>query len=84
MMDAADRIAVSLPRSVIERVERARKHLQINRSKFFLLALLRYLGNIVEAEDKRLEKIYKEIENTDKELLVHFSSSYKNLPVYES
>lgn len=82
-MSVAERIAVSLPKSIIERAEKVRKQLQINRSKFFLLALLKYLDNIIEDEDKKLEKTYREIERTDKELLAHFSGSYKNLPVYE-
>ena len=84
MINTAERIAVSLPKSIIERVERARKHLALNRSKLFLLALLKFLDNTIEDEDKELARTYKEIENTDKELLAHFSSSYKNLPVYES
>lgn len=82
MNGAAERIAVSLPKSIIERLEKVRKHLQINRSKLFLLALLSYLDRIIEADDRRMEKIYKEIEGNDKELLAHFSDSYKNLPEY--
>lgn len=83
MINAAERVAVSLPKSIIIRLERARKHLQINRSKLFLLALIKYLDSTIEEEDKKLEKIYKEIEVTDKGLLMHFSSSsYKNLPPY--
>ncbi len=82
MINAAERVAVSLPKSIIIRLERARKHLQINRSKLFLLALIKYLDSTIEKEDKKLEKVYKEIEETDKRLLMHFSSSYKNLPPY--
>lgn len=83
-MGVVDRIAVSLPKPIIARAEKARKHLQINRSKFFLLAVLSYLDKIIEDDDKRLEKVYREIEVTDKELLAHFSNSYNNLPPYES
>jgi metal-responsive CopG/Arc/MetJ family transcriptional regulator len=82
MNGIAERVGVSLPKSVIERLEKARKHLQINRSKFFLLALLSYLDRIIEDDDRRLQKIYREIEEIDKELLAHFSDSYKNLPGY--
>ncbi len=78
----AERVAVSLPRSVIERIEKARKHLQINRSRLVQLAILSYLDRIIEADDRRVEKIYREIEGNDKELLAHFSNSYKNLPEY--
>lgn len=84
MNDTAERVGVSLPKSVIERLERARKHLQINRSRLFLLALLSYLDRIIEEDDRRLKKIYTEIEGTDKELLAHYSSGYNNLPIYES
>lgn len=80
MNSVAERVAVSLPKSVIKRVEKARKQLQVNRSKLVLLALLSYLDRIIEADDRRLEKIYREVEGTDKELLAHFSDSYKNLP----
>lgn len=80
--DSAERVAVSLPKSVIIRLEKARKHLRINRSKLFLLALIKYLDSIFEEKDRKLEKVYKEIEETDKELVMHFSSSYKNLPPY--
>lgn len=82
MIDTAERVAVSLPKSIIIRLERARKHLQVNRSKLFLLALIKYLDSTIEEEDAKLEKIYKEIEKTDKGLLMHFNSSYKNLPPY--
>lgn len=81
-IDAAERVAVSLPKSVIARLEKVRKHLQIHRSKLFLLALIKYLDSTIEEDDKKLQKVYKEIEETDKKLLRHFSSSYKNLPPY--
>jgi len=82
MLDAAERVAVSLPRSIVMRLERVRKHLRINRSKLFLLALIKYLDSTIEKEDSKLAKAYKETEKTDKRLLMHFSGSYKNLPPY--
>ncbi len=82
MNGLAERVAVSLPKSVVERLEKARIHLRINRSKLFLFALLTYLDRIIEPDDRKLEKTYREIEGIDKELLAHFSDSYKNLPEY--
>ena len=84
MDGVAERIAVSLPKSVIERLEKVRRHLQINRSKLFLFAILNYLDRVIEDDDRKLQKIYREIEETDKELLAHYNSGYKNLPIYES
>ncbi len=80
----SERIAVSLPKVLIDRIERTRKVLRLNRSKFFLFALTKYLDNVIEGEDRKLENLYKKVEKTDKELLAHFSNNYKNLPVYES
>ena len=83
-MDTTERIAVSLPKTLIERIEKVRQRLNLNRSKFFLFAMIRYLDNIIEDEDKRLQKAYKAVEETDKEILEHYRSSYSNLPAYES
>ena len=55
MIDTAERVAVSLPKSIIERVERVRKQLALNRSKLFLLAILKFLDNTTEDTDKKLE-----------------------------
>lgn len=82
-MEIAERVAVSLPRTLIKRIEKVRGQMQINRSKFFLLALLKYLDNVVEDEDKKLKKIYSEIAETDKELLQNFGGSFNDLPPYE-
>lgn len=84
MDTTTERVAVSLPKTVIDRIERVRQRLNLNRSKFFLFAMVQYLDNIIEDEDKRLQKAYKAIEDTDKEILENFKSSYSNLPVYES
>lgn len=78
-----ERIAVSLPKALIERIEKVRRQLKVNRSKFFLFALSRYLDAVVEDKDEKLAKTYKEIKETDKELLAHFSQGMKNLPPYE-
>jgi len=81
-----EKIGISLPKDIIRKVARAMEILHLrNRSAFFLLALKKLLAELPGEEDKKLERIYTEIEQTDKELLAHFSKhSYKNLPIYES
>lgn len=83
-MVQAERIAVSLPKKLVDRVEGLRDHLGFNRSKFFQMALKAYLEKFPQEEDKKLARLYQEIRHTDEKLLHHFRrQSYKHLPPYQ-
>lgn len=83
-MAQVERIAVSLPKKLVSRVESLRKRMGINRSKFYRMALKAYLEKFPAKKDKKLAQLYKEIHQTDKELLSDFKKhSYKHLPPYQ-
>lgn len=81
----AERVAISLPKELVEKAEKARKNWGINRSQLYRSALKSYLEKFLETEeDRKLSKIYKEVRETDKKLQKYFARhSYKNLPTYE-
>lgn len=83
-MDQVERVAVSLPKGLVSRVEELRTYMGFNRSKFYQTALKAYLEEFPGEEDKKLARLYKEIHKTDQKLLRHFKqNSYKHLPPYK-
>lgn len=83
-MIKVERIAISLPKGLNRRVEELRHRMGFNRSVFFQIVLRSFLDSFPEKEDKRLARLYQEIQQTDKELLHHFRrESYKHLQPYE-
>ena len=83
-MAQAERVAVSLPKDIVQRVEQVRDHLGFNRRKFYQIALKAYLEEFPGEEDKKLARLYKEIEEADQKLLHDFrQQSYRHLPPYQ-
>jgi len=79
-----EKVAVSLPKKLTDRIEKVRHQLGYNRSQFFRMAIKFFLETFPEKEDQNLARIYKEIRRTDQELLRRFApKSYKHLPPYE-
>ena len=83
-MQNVERVAISLPKDLVQKAEKARKLMGLNRSELYHLALKAYLENLPDSEeDTRLSELYKEIADTDRELLSHFRGhSYRHLPPY--
>lgn len=83
-MAQAERVAVSLPKGLVHRAEEVRDQLGFNRSKFYQIALKTYLEEFPGEEDKKLARLYKEIEQTNHKLFHNFrQQSYRHLPPYQ-
>lgn len=83
-MVQAERVAVSLPKKLVRRVEGLRDRMGFNRSRFYQMALKAYLEEFPKEEDKKLAQLYQDIRQTDQKLLRHFrQQSYKHLPPYQ-
>lgn len=83
-MSQVERVAISLPKKLVHRIEELRDRMDLNRSKFYQKALKAYLEEFPGEEDKKLAQLYQEIHQTNQELLRHFGHhSYKHLPPYQ-
>ena len=83
-MTQVERVAVSLPKRLVHRIEVLRDSMGFNRSKFYQMALKAYLEEFPKEEDEELSRLYQEIHQTDQELLRHFGrESHKHLPLYQ-
>ena len=83
-MTQVERVAVSLPKTLVRQVEEIREHTGLNRSMFYRMALKAYLEEFPRKENKKLAQLYQEIHQTDQKLLHHFRQySGKHLPLYQ-
>lgn len=83
-MEQVERVAVSLPKTLVMRVEGLRERMGFNRSKFYQMALKNYVGEFSVEEDDKLARLYQDVRKTDQKLLHHFRQhSYKHLPPYQ-
>jgi len=83
-MTQVERVAVSLPKTLVRQVEEIRDRTGLNRSMFYRMALKAYLEEFPREENKKLAQLYQEIHQTDQKLLHHFKQySDKHLPPYQ-
>ena len=79
-----ERVAVSLPKTLVQMIEALRIRMRLNRSEFYRIALKSYLEEFPIDQEKKLERLYRKIRHTDRELLHHFrEQSLKHLPHYQ-
>ncbi len=83
-MVQVERVAVSLPKNLVCRVEELRNRMGLNRSRFYRMALKAYLEEFPGKEDEKLAQLYQDVQQTDRELVHHFKQdSHKHLPPYQ-
>jgi metal-responsive CopG/Arc/MetJ family transcriptional regulator len=83
-MTHVERVAVSLPKTLVQMIETFRTRMGLNRSEFYRVALKNYLEEFPSEQEKKIARLYRGIRETDQEILRYFRyQGMKYLPPYQ-